>query len=81
MPRMGRPMLTPLRALQGVIVNAAWAAGEEARAGRVAVACRADPTVPAEDPPTVPDTELAGLPVLLTVALSPAFPPRPPCLK
>ncbi|MEV6113795.1 amidohydrolase [Streptomyces sp. NPDC052109] len=59
--------LSALRALQGMTVNAAWAAGEEDRAGRLAVGCRADLTVLAEDPLAVPDTELAGLPVLLTV--------------
>ncbi|GAA3115388.1 amidohydrolase [Streptomyces echinatus] len=59
--------LTPLRALRGMTVNAAWAAGEENHAGRLAVGHRADLTVLADDPLRVPDTELAGLPVVLTV--------------
>jgi predicted amidohydrolase YtcJ len=59
--------LTPLRALQGVTVNPAWAAGEEHTAGRPAVGHRADLTVLAENPLDVSDTELAELPVLLTV--------------
>lgn len=59
--------LTPLQALQGMTVNAAWAAGEEDRAGRLTVGHRADLTVLADDPLRVPDTELAGLPVVLTV--------------
>ncbi|MFG3015128.1 hypothetical protein ACGFZB_32800 [Streptomyces cinerochromogenes] len=48
-----------LQALRGTTLNASWAAGEEDRA---------DLTVLAEDPLWVPDTEPAGLPVLLTVA-------------
>ncbi|QHA09492.1 amidohydrolase family protein [Streptomyces broussonetiae] len=61
--------LTPLQALQGMTLNAAWAAGEgeEVRAGRVAVGYRADLTVLADDPLAVADTDLAALPVLLTV--------------
>ncbi|WP_159672687.1 amidohydrolase [Streptomyces mexicanus] len=59
--------LTPLQALKAVTVNAAWAAGEEHEAGRLAVGRRADLTVLADDPLTVPDTDLAELPVLLTV--------------
>ncbi|MCX4745905.1 amidohydrolase [Kitasatospora sp. NBC_01287] len=58
--------LTPLQALRGVTVNPAWAAGEEAVAGRLAVGYRADLTALAENPLTVADTELAELPVLLT---------------
>ncbi|MEU3830410.1 amidohydrolase [Streptomyces sp. NPDC029080] len=58
--------LTPLQALQGMTVNAAWAAGEEDHAGRLAVGHRADLTVLADDPLRVPDTGLAELPVLLT---------------
>ncbi|MGW2647210.1 amidohydrolase family protein [Streptomyces sp. NPDC001393] len=56
-----------MQALQGMTVNAAWAAGEEAEAGRLAVGRRADLTVLADDPLRVPDTGLAGLPVVLTV--------------
>ncbi|MFE2724251.1 amidohydrolase [Kitasatospora sp. NPDC059327] len=59
--------LTPLQALQGMTVNAARAAGEEGTAGRPVVGHRADLTVLAEDPLTVRSTELAELPVLLTV--------------
>jgi predicted amidohydrolase YtcJ len=49
-------------------VSAVWAAGEEHRAGRLAVGHRADLTVLADDPPAVADTDLAELPVVLTVA-------------
>ncbi|POX43312.1 amidohydrolase [Streptomyces sp. Ru73] len=59
--------LTPLEALQGLTVNPARVAGEERFAGRLAVGHRADLTVFADDPLAVPDTELAALPVLLTV--------------
>ncbi len=43
-------------------------AGEEDRAGRPAIGHRADLTVLGQDPLTVPDTELADVPVLLTVS-------------
>lgn len=59
--------LTALQALQGMTVNPAWVAGEEDRAGRLAVGHRADLTVLADDPLKVADTDLAELPVLLTV--------------
>ncbi|MGW4564858.1 amidohydrolase [Streptomyces sp. NPDC004561] len=59
--------LTASQALRAMTVNAAWAAGEERHAGRLAVGHRADLTVLAEDPLEVSDTDLAGLPVLLTV--------------
>lgn len=59
--------LTPVRALQGITVNPAWAAGEEDSAGRLAVGHRADLTVLADNPLDIPDTDLAELPVLLTV--------------
>lgn len=59
--------LTPLQALQGLTVFPAWAAGEEREAGRLAVGYRADLTVLADDPLRVPEEDLAGLPVLLTV--------------
>lgn len=59
--------LTALEALQGMTVNAAYAAGEEHEAGRLRVGHRADLTVFAEDPLTTEATELAHLPVLLTV--------------
>ncbi|MEU6294012.1 amidohydrolase [Streptomyces erythrochromogenes] len=59
--------LTALEALQGMTVNAARAAGEEAVAGRIAVGHRADLTVLADDPLSTAATDLPGLPVLLTV--------------
>ncbi|MFJ8079470.1 amidohydrolase [Streptomyces sp. NPDC096205] len=59
--------LTPLQALRGITVNSAWVAGEEATAGRLAVGHRADLTVLAENPLTIADTDLASVPVLLTV--------------
>ena len=59
--------LSPLQALQGITVHPAWVDGEEERAGRPAVGHRADLTVLADDPLTVADTDLAALPVLLTV--------------
>ncbi|MFC4913923.1 amidohydrolase [Actinomadura gamaensis] len=59
--------LTPLQALQGYTLTPAWIAGEEDRAGRLGVGFRADLTVFAENPLTVPDTDLAELPVVLTV--------------
>ncbi|MEY9875351.1 putative amidohydrolase YtcJ [Streptacidiphilus sp. MAP12-33] len=59
--------LTPLQALQGYTLNPAWVAGDEDRAGRIALGHRADLTVFADNPLTVPDAELAALPVLLTV--------------
>ncbi|SCF86788.1 hypothetical protein GA0115280_11752 [Streptomyces sp. Cmuel-A718b] len=48
-------------------VNAAWAAGEEHEAGRLAVGHRADFTVFADSTLTTPAVELPDLPVLLTV--------------
>ncbi|KUL36481.1 amidohydrolase [Streptomyces sp. NRRL F-4489] len=59
--------LTALEALRGMTVHAAYAAGEEDRAGRLAPGCRADLTVLGGDPLTTPATELPELPVLLTV--------------
>ncbi|MEU3029770.1 amidohydrolase [Streptomyces incarnatus] len=59
--------LTGLQALRAMTVNAAWAAGEEEHAGRLALGYRADLTVLAEDPLAVADTELAEVPVVLTV--------------
>ncbi|MFG2873550.1 amidohydrolase family protein [Streptomyces sp. NPDC048337] len=59
--------LTALEALQGMTVNAAWAAGEEDRAGRLAVGHRADLTAFAENPLTTAPTDLPALPVRLTV--------------
>ncbi|MGW7413025.1 amidohydrolase [Streptomyces sp. NPDC054863] len=59
--------LTSLEALQGMTVNAAWAAGEEHEAGRIAVGHRADLTAFAGNPLTTAATDLPELPVLLTV--------------
>ncbi|GGQ11381.1 amidohydrolase family protein [Streptomyces mutabilis] len=59
--------LTSLEALRGMTVNAAYAAGEEHETGRIAVGHRADLTVLAADPLTVPATEPAGVPVLSTL--------------
>ncbi|MFJ9774959.1 amidohydrolase [Kitasatospora sp. NPDC101157] len=59
--------LTALEALRAMTVNAAFAAGEEHVTGRIAVGHRADLTVLATDPLSTPATELAGVPVLLTV--------------
>ncbi|MCT4357527.1 amidohydrolase [Streptomyces sp. Je 1-79] len=59
--------LTALEALQGLTTAPAHAAGEEHEAGRLAIGHRADLTVLADNPLTVPATELVDLPVLLTV--------------
>ncbi|OOC53028.1 MULTISPECIES: amidohydrolase [Nocardiopsis] len=59
--------LTALEALQAMTVNPAHAAGEERVAGRIGVGRRADLTVFADDPLTTSDTDLPGLPVVLTV--------------
>ncbi|WP_030263734.1 amidohydrolase [Streptomyces violens] len=59
--------LTALEALQAMTVNAAYAAGEEQEAGRLAVGHRADLTAFAESPLTTPAADLADLPVVLTV--------------
>nr|WP_237518998.1 amidohydrolase [Streptomyces sp. SID5910] len=59
--------LTALEALRGLTVNAAYAAGEEHESGRIALGHRADLTVLAADPLSVAATELADVPVLLTV--------------
>ncbi|MGW7053589.1 amidohydrolase [Streptomyces sp. NPDC054887] len=59
--------LTALEALQGMTVNAAYAAGEEHEAGRITVGRRADLTVLAANPLTTAATELPDVPVLLTV--------------
>ncbi|MGW4158913.1 amidohydrolase [Streptomyces sp. NPDC004788] len=58
--------LTALEALRGMTVNAAFAAGEEHEAGRVAVGHRADLTVLAADPLTTEATDLPDVPVVLT---------------
>lgn len=59
--------LTALQALRGMTTHAAYAAGEEQEAGRLALGQRADLTVLGDDPLRVPDNELADVPVVLTV--------------
>ncbi|MFD5102366.1 amidohydrolase [Streptomyces albidochromogenes] len=59
--------LSASRALRAMTVNAAFAAGEERQAGRIAVGYRADLSVFAENPLTTGATDLPDLPVLLTV--------------
>ncbi|MFD0371762.1 amidohydrolase [Streptomyces sp. NPDC059071] len=58
--------LTPLEALRGMTVNAAFAASEEHEAGRLTPGHRADLTVLAENPLRTPATELPQLPIVLT---------------
>ncbi|MET8505888.1 amidohydrolase [Streptomyces sp. NPDC004787] len=58
--------LTAVEALRAMTVNAAFAAGEEHEAGRLAVGHRADLTALGADPLTTPATELADVPVVLT---------------
>ncbi|MFF8509445.1 amidohydrolase [Streptomyces sp. NPDC015492] len=60
--------LTGLMALEGMTSHAAFAAGEERIAGRIAPGCRADLTAFAVDPVEAPADELADAPVRLTVA-------------
>ncbi|WP_406056795.1 amidohydrolase [Streptomyces sp. NBC_01077] len=59
--------LTALEALRGMTTAAAYAAGEEHEAGRLALGFRADLTVFADSPLTTAATDLPDLPVLLTV--------------
>ncbi|MEU5219807.1 amidohydrolase [Streptomyces sp. NPDC020807] len=59
--------LTALEALRGMTTGAAYAAGEEGEAGRLAVGYRADLTVLGADPLTTAPTELPDVPVRLTV--------------
>ncbi|MEU4082209.1 amidohydrolase [Streptomyces venezuelae] len=59
--------LTALEALRGMTTAAAYAAGEEHEAGRLAPGFRADLTAFAASPLTTPATDLPDLPVLLTV--------------
>jgi predicted amidohydrolase YtcJ len=59
--------LTGLMALEAMTVAAAYAAGEEAHAGRIAPGFRADLTAFELDPVTCPPDELAEAPVRLTV--------------
>ncbi|MFF3606166.1 amidohydrolase [Streptomyces sp. NPDC002463] len=58
--------LTPLEALRGITTAAAYAAGEEHEAGRLAVGHRADLTALAADPLTTPSTDLPSVPIRLT---------------
>ncbi|WP_425244720.1 amidohydrolase family protein [Streptomyces citrinus] len=53
--------------MHAMTVNAAYAAGEEREAGRLAVGYRADLTVFGADPAATPATELPDVPVQLTV--------------
>ncbi|POX51357.1 amidohydrolase [Streptomyces sp. Ru71] len=66
-PHAPEQALTALEALQAMTVNAAYAAGEEDRAGRIAVGHRADLTVFTDSPLTTAATDLPELPVVLTV--------------
>ena len=59
--------LTAAQALYGLTEAPAYAAGAEDRLGKVQVGYLADLTVWAEDPLTVPATQIAELPVTLTV--------------
>ncbi len=60
--------LTGLMALEGMTTHAAFAAGEETVAGRIAPGFRADLTAFALDPVEAPADETAEAPVRLTVA-------------
>ncbi|MGW1930973.1 amidohydrolase [Streptomyces sp. NPDC001919] len=60
--------LTGLMALEGMTSHAAFAAGEERIAGRIAPGCRADLTAFAVDPVEAAADELGDAPVRLTVA-------------
>ncbi|MET9934608.1 MULTISPECIES: amidohydrolase [unclassified Streptomyces] len=60
--------LTGLMALEGMTTHAAFAAGEEAVAGRIAPGFRADLAAFAVDPVEAPADETAEVPVRLTVA-------------
>ncbi|NWF25534.1 amidohydrolase [Streptomyces sp. PKU-EA00015] len=66
-PHRPEQALTALEALQGMTIDAAYAAGEEHEAGRIAVGFRADLTVLADNPLTTAATDLPDLPALLTV--------------
>ncbi|WP_445524107.1 amidohydrolase [Streptomyces cyslabdanicus] len=66
-PHLPGQALTPLQALRGYTVGAAYGAGEEAVAGRIAPGLRADLTVFAGDPLNCPADELPRLPVAATV--------------
>ncbi|MGI5483628.1 amidohydrolase [Streptomyces lavendofoliae] len=60
--------LTGLMALEGCTTHAAVAAGEQARAGRIAPGLRADLTAFAVDPVDAPADEVADAPIRLTVS-------------
>lgn len=62
------PGLTGLMALEGMTTHAAFAAGEEHLAGRIAPGYRADLTAFTLDPAEAPADETAQAPVRLTVA-------------
>lgn len=59
--------LTGLMALEGMTSQAAFAAGDETEAGRIAVGYRADLTAFGLDPVTAPADEVAQAPVVLTM--------------
>ncbi|MEU8526780.1 amidohydrolase [Streptomyces sp. NPDC048629] len=63
-----RPGLTGLESLEGVTTHAAYAAGEEAVAGRIAPGFRADLTAFAVDPAEAPADETEQAPIRLTIA-------------
>ncbi|MFB7516720.1 amidohydrolase [Streptomyces sp. NPDC056144] len=58
--------LTALESLRGMTTGAAYAAGEEREAGRIALGYRADLTALGADPLTTAPTELPDVPVRLT---------------
>jgi predicted amidohydrolase YtcJ len=59
--------LTPLQALEGLTLECARAAGEADRSGAIRPGCRADLTGFTEDPVACEASDLADLPVTLTV--------------
>jgi predicted amidohydrolase YtcJ len=58
--------LTPIEALRGFTVDAAWAAFMEQEVGRLAPGLRADFVLLADDPLAVPPAQLPGLTVQST---------------
>ena len=58
--------LSAREALQGFTADAAWADHDEAQVGRLAPGLRADFVVLAQDPLSIPASELAGLSILST---------------
>ncbi|MGW0659584.1 amidohydrolase [Streptodolium elevatio] len=66
-PYGSSPGITAAQALAGYTTEAAYAAGEEAQAGRIAVGHHADLTVFADDPTRVTPDDVARLPVTATI--------------